>query len=185
MKAAVSFPGIGYHVDKPLLYYSRKIAAACGYTLIDVPYGGFERGIKGDADKMTEAYQSALAQSRQLLKSVDFDRYETILFLSKSIGTAVAASFAAERGLHTYNVYYTPVPESFQVMRDPGIIFHGTADPWFPHEEFMRLCQTTDYPYEVIEGANHSLETGDVEMDLVNLENIMKVTRSYIEQLPV
>ena len=31
MKAAVFFPGIGYHCDKPLLYYSRKLAQECGY----------------------------------------------------------------------------------------------------------------------------------------------------------
>lgn len=27
MKLAVFFPGIGYHCDKPLLYYSRKTGA--------------------------------------------------------------------------------------------------------------------------------------------------------------
>ena len=26
-KIAVVFPGVGYHADKPLLYYSRKLAA--------------------------------------------------------------------------------------------------------------------------------------------------------------
>ena len=31
MKVAVFFPGIGYHCDKPLLYYSRKLAQECGY----------------------------------------------------------------------------------------------------------------------------------------------------------
>ena len=41
-KTAVIFPGIGYHTDKPLLYYSRKIAASQGYNVIEVPYG---RGI--------------------------------------------------------------------------------------------------------------------------------------------
>ena len=33
---AVFFPGVGYHVDKPLLYYSRKIAAQLGYETADV-----------------------------------------------------------------------------------------------------------------------------------------------------
>lgn len=30
MKLVVCFPGIGYHCDKPLLYYSRKLAACAG-----------------------------------------------------------------------------------------------------------------------------------------------------------
>ena len=29
-RLAVVFPGIGYHADKPLLYYSRKLAAQQG-----------------------------------------------------------------------------------------------------------------------------------------------------------
>lgn len=43
-KAAVLFPGIGYHTDKPLLYYSKKIAAELGYEIIEVPYGKFRKG---------------------------------------------------------------------------------------------------------------------------------------------
>lgn len=30
-KMAVFFPGIGYHCDKPLLYYAQKLAAEKGY----------------------------------------------------------------------------------------------------------------------------------------------------------
>ncbi len=31
MRLVVVFPGIGYHCDKPLLYYGRKVASECGY----------------------------------------------------------------------------------------------------------------------------------------------------------
>ena len=40
-KAAVLFPGIGYSVDRPLLYYSGKMALSRGYEVIRVPYTGF------------------------------------------------------------------------------------------------------------------------------------------------
>ena len=30
-KLAIFFPGIGYHCDKPLLYYARKLTQECGY----------------------------------------------------------------------------------------------------------------------------------------------------------
>ena len=33
-KLAIIFPGIGYHSDKPLLYYSRKLAKERGYEEI-------------------------------------------------------------------------------------------------------------------------------------------------------
>lgn len=35
---AVLFPGIGYHIDKPLLYYSAKLARARGCDLLAVQY---------------------------------------------------------------------------------------------------------------------------------------------------
>ena len=33
-KLAVLFPGIGYHCDKPLLYYSKKYLKVYGYEII-------------------------------------------------------------------------------------------------------------------------------------------------------
>ena len=38
-KICVVFPGIGYHTDKPLLYYSKKYMMAHGYDIVDVTYG--------------------------------------------------------------------------------------------------------------------------------------------------
>ena len=35
-KIAVFFPGIGYNNDKPLLYFSRKIALEHGYEVITI-----------------------------------------------------------------------------------------------------------------------------------------------------
>lgn len=86
-KIAVIFPGIGYHTDKPLLYFSKKLAVLHGYEIKEVPYGGFKEGIKGSTLKMYEAYESALRQTEELLKDINFSEYETILFISKSIGT--------------------------------------------------------------------------------------------------
>ena len=37
-KLAVLFPGIGYHCDKPLLYYSKKYLKVYGYEIIEVNY---------------------------------------------------------------------------------------------------------------------------------------------------
>ncbi|MBD5460191.1 MAG: alpha/beta hydrolase, partial [Lachnospiraceae bacterium] len=88
-KLAVVFPGIGYHTDKPLLYYSKKIAACQGFEIREVPYGNFPPDVKGSAEKMEQAFRSALAQCGEILRDVDFGKYDEILFLSKSIGTAV------------------------------------------------------------------------------------------------
>ncbi len=179
-KTAVIFPGIGYHVDKPLLYYSRKIAAAQGYDVIAVPYGKFPKGVKGSKEKMEKSFFSALEQAEQILKDVDFSENDDILFISKSVGTAVASAYAEKHGLHTKNVYYTPVESSFQFMKQPGIVFTGTADPWVAFEAVEQGCRDGGLPLYVTEDGNHSLETGDVRRDLENLQKIMGLTEEYI-----
>ncbi len=35
-RLAVIFPGIGYHSDKPLLYYSRKLVREFGFDVIEI-----------------------------------------------------------------------------------------------------------------------------------------------------
>ena len=56
MKAAVFFPGIGYHCDKPLLYYSRKLAQECGYEeTIALSYTYDGGNIRGNEEKMQQA----------------------------------------------------------------------------------------------------------------------------------
>ena len=125
MKLAVLFPGIGYHVDKPLLYYGRKLAVQRGYEVVGVPYGNFPDGVKGSPEKMKQAFLSALEQAEEILREVDFGKYEEILFISKSVGTAVASAYGAKHRLRTRNLYFTPVEESFSFMEQPGVVFQG------------------------------------------------------------
>lgn len=92
-KLAVFFPGIGYTVDKPLMHYSRRLAADAGFEVLLLPYAGFPHKVRGDRKKMEESYGIALSQSRKMLSSTDFSEYGTILFIGKSIGTIVAGAF--------------------------------------------------------------------------------------------
>ena len=129
-KLAVIFPGVGYHADKPLLYYSKKIAAHYGYEIVEVAYGKLPKKVKGSKEKMEKTFRIALDRAEDILKNVDFSEYDDILFISKSVGTVVASAYAGMHHLKTRNVYYTPVEASFQFMTQQGIVFTGTADTW-------------------------------------------------------
>ena len=68
MKAAVFFPGIGYHCDKPLLYYSRKLAQECGYEeTIALSYTYDGGNIRGNEEKMQQAFESLYEQAEKSL----------------------------------------------------------------------------------------------------------------------
>lgn len=183
MKLAVIFPGIGYHADKPLLYYAKKLSRAFGYETEEVPYGDFPEGVKGSPEKMKEAFVSALAQAEDILENVNFSRYDNILFISKSIGTAVASAYAAEHGLNVHHIYYTPVEETFSFVQGDGVVFHGTKDPWVETDIVVKACEEKKLPLFITENANHSLETGDVSTDLRNLKCIMEETGKYLEKV--
>ena len=181
-KIAVVFPGVGYHADKPLLYYSRKLAAQYGYEVICAEYGRLPSGIKGDAKKMYEAYEQASSYVEEQLSRIDFSSCSHVLFLSKSIGTAVAASYDRKKRIGAGHVYYTPVAASFQAIGTEGIVFHGTGDDWAKTETIKEECAKRGLPLFLTEHANHSMETGDALQDLETLRTIMQETDRYIRE---
>lgn len=179
---AVLFPGIGYTCDKPLLYYSEKLVRERGYEVVRVPYGNFPPNVKGDAVKMYQCFVSARQQAESLLAGIDWEKYEDILFFSKSVGTVVALSYASEHGLRARQVLYTPLAETFRFPADAQgtIVFHGTADPWAKTEEITRICEENGFPLFLTRKANHSLECGKVKKDIRTIREVMKAVEEFV-----
>ena len=182
-KLAVLFPGIGYHCDKPLLYYAAKLAKAANYEVLPVPYTGFPEKVRGNADKMRECLEIAQSQANELLESVNWSAYSNILFIGKSIGTIVGSSFAAQRGLAVHSILLTPLVETFRSVSGNAVAFHGTADPWAETGAIVEACQERGIPLDRKEGANHSLETGDVRRDVDILKDTIQKIEAFIRQI--
>ena len=138
-KIAVLFPGIGYTCDKPLLYYTGKLAVARGYKLVKVEYGNFPSGIKENKEKMEEAFRCGLEQAEKILQDICWEEYEDILFVSKSIGTVISSAFARRHQLSAKNILFTPLQQTFLFADGNGIVFHGTADPWADTKDITAL----------------------------------------------
>ena len=107
-KLAVLFPGIGYHCDKPLLYYAGKLAAAHGYEIIRISYHDLPGRIMGNDEKKRAAALLALEQAREQLADVDWQAYEDIVFIGKSIGTVIAAMVRQQVQISCRTICYTP-----------------------------------------------------------------------------
>lgn len=192
-KIAVLFPGIGYTCDKPLLYYSAKLAAEKGFEVVRVPYGNFPSNVKGNAEKMYQSFVSAREQSEEILKDVDWSSYDEIVFFSKSVGTVVALSYASEHGIDARQVLYTPLKETFKFpvaaagaadASDAGksraIAFHGTGDPWAVTEEIVRICEEKGVPLYLTKDANHSLECGKAIKDIKTIRKVMRTVKEFL-----
>lgn len=178
---AVIFPGVGYHHDKPLLYYGQKILKNMGAEIVYIYYGELPSNIMHDAEKKKEAFLLALDSAKQALKDIEFSQYENIVFVGKSIGTAVSLALQAELGIRAVNVLYTPVEQTFRNPARSAIAFFGSNDPWIDAVDMHALCgQNCDAFYQYQE-ANHSLETGEVLTDLANMQDIMHKTFTFLQ----
>ncbi len=195
-KIAVIFPGIGYHTDKPLLYYSGKLAAAAGYETLLISYPKYDVNLKqATKEQLATFVKMCLEATTETLKDAGLGEAEDVLFISKSIGTVVAAAYAKGIGADVTHagadathagedttcagtvirqVYFTPLEETFDyVKKGVGIAFNGTKDNWADYKKVQKLAAEYDIPLTTIEDANHSLETGDAVKDIQNLEKVI------------
>ena len=179
-KIACLFPGIGYTCDKPLLYYSWKMLKGMGWEVVPVPYSGFPEKVKGDPEKMRLSAEMALEQAEEILRGIAWDRYDEILFVGKSVGTVVCGAYAERHGISCRKVLFTPVEATFSFPLGDAIAFHGTSDPWADTGVIRACCEKQGIPLYETEGANHSLETGDVDKDIRELRKVMKAVREFI-----
>ena len=180
-KIAVYFPGIGYHCDKPLLYYSRNAACELGYeNYKNVAYTYKAGNIRGNEEKMKEAYETLFLQTEAELADFVWSDYDDVLFVSKSIGTIIAASYAEKYNLKCIkHILYTPLAQTYLFAPSHAIGFIGTADPWSDTAEIIRLSKANQIPLTVYKGCNHSLECKDTLKDLENLKDIIQKTIDF------
>ena len=185
-RLAVIFPGIGYTADKPLLHYSRRIAAEQGYDIRVMAYTGFPPKIPGDSSRMVRSFEIALEQSVAMLSDVDLSAYDRILFIGKSIGTIVAAKIASESLARDRIrlILYTPLEDTFSFEFGEAIVFTGDSDPWVGREKsrILSICESRGIPCSLISGGNHSLETRNWQEDLKNLRIILAETEAFLQK---
>ncbi len=180
-KIAVMFPGMGYTCLKPLLYYTANAAAEYGYEVVKLDYGQDIHGFKGrnmaEADPLiAKAADRVMTQ----LSEIPWQEYSHIIFISKSIGTAVACITAARLRINPYQFMMTPIPAVLPYLDNvEGKFFSGTADPCIETKLVQEMMKK--HPEKVgaiFENCNHSLEKkGDV---LAGIDNLRTVVESLI-----
>ena len=183
-KIAVIFPGIGYHIDKPLLYYSKKIALEKGYDIVEIQYGKMPTGIKTDKSKRSEALGRVISFIEEQLAKIDFKGYDEGVFVSKSIGSVGAMNYSKSHHIRARQIIYTPIEETLENMKyldSECILFHGTNDDWCVTRSVRESSLFLDNErIHIIEGVNHSLECGDTLKNLEILVDVMKKTSEFL-----
>lgn len=183
MKLAVFFPGVGYTNDMPLLYYSRKIASNLGYDFIKLNYKDLGPEMLSDEEKIKKGLVLSYRAIERRLREVDLSKYDRIVFISKSIGTVIAAKYDERNSMEAEHIYFTPVEQTFEsiTQKDP-IVFYSNGDPFTESSFIEEKCSDLGYKMYMIDQGNHSLETQDTLEDIDRMKFIMTVVKNYLKK---
>lgn len=86
-KLLVLFPGVGYSTARPLLYYAKRMGQEKGYEVLELEYHNMP---EHPFEDLKETAQTVCACAEAWAKHVDWQQYEKIAFVSKSVGTVAA-----------------------------------------------------------------------------------------------
>ena len=119
-KLLVLFPGVGYSNARPLLYYAKRMGQEKGYEVLELEYS---RMPEHPFDNLKETAKIVCACAEAWAKHVDWEKYDKIAFVSKSVGT-VAAGFLTRRLAETggcvqiVNLFLTPIEPTFKYLTE-------------------------------------------------------------------
>ncbi len=165
-KLAVIIPGIGYTKDRPLLYYSAKYLKSLGYEIVHIAFSDMPKDIMHDDEGKLLAVKLACAQTAEQLSKVSFDSYSDVVFVGKSLGTIAAAKYVSDNALPARQIWLTPVEKTFSFSSKDVLAFIGDADPWSDFSVIKKSAAEMSIPLCVIEGADHSLEVGNISKNI-------------------
>ncbi len=179
-KLAVFFPGRKYSVDCPLLYFADFTCSLKGYERAYLHYAR-HREDKGTTT-VPEDIENAKAYVTATIQAKELNEYDEVVFISKSIGTALAGYIREELKLKNIkNVYLTPLPETLPYIESKdSIVIAGTKDGFLDKDTLKNFCDENKVQLYQFEGLGHSMETDDVKESLDILGEIADIINEFL-----
>lgn len=169
----VMFPGTGYTCQEPLMQRCARKYRDWGYHVLEINHSHIPFK---EIETIEEAMPLVQDAVREQVSGMDFESYDDLVFIAKSLGTITAGWLAKERNLAARNLYLTPVPLALPYITEEtkvmGMVI-GTLDPHVDYREIQRICDRWDFPCLVIEGVAHNLKDEDEARRLAIDEEIL------------
>ena len=169
-KLVVIFPGVGYGFNHPLLYYADLLYKAKGYERKYMRYQDICMDTKSTLEeKKVKVREYVFEQA----KRIDFEKYEEVIFLSKSIGTAEAGALAEKVGIKVTQIFLTPIERAIPYIKAGSNVVIGTGDEAYPL--YKKHCEEHNIKVLYIEDGDHSLEVqGEPYKNIDILKQVMQ-----------
>lgn len=175
----IILPGEGYTNEKPLMYYSCRVALELGLDVFCVDYG-FQ--ISRKDFYINSEFDIVAAESEQVLKKCLNKNYRKIIFIGKSLGTFIQNKLS--KGLMDYeqiHVYLTPVDKTFEdIVNYPCLAITGTEDKKINSLNMKMIENSKNIELVKIDGGNHRLECSDALKSIQMLTTTMNSLRKFI-----
>lgn len=173
-KLLVIFPGAGYGIDAPLLYYADFLFETNGYERKYMDYQNIVMNTDLPIEEKKNKVREFVINKAQ---EIEFSKYDEIVFLSKSIGAVEAGWLAEEVKLNVKQIFLTPTVEVIPYIDSDSCIVIGTCDS--AYEKVKMCCDENESNALYIEGGNHSLE---VDGKLYESMDVLKKVMKFIER---
>ena len=166
-KIVVSFPG-ARGCEIPLLYFSAKYFEDMGY----------EKRFIGYPLNREITLENVLNNALEMLRDIDWDEYEDIVFVAKSLGTVVSCMVKESLRIPARLILLTPLEETLPYIRRENAVLltaMGDRDHYLAAPRLTELCEQEGITYHIEPGIGHRME---VPNDLRrNLEIVYRVIR--------
>lgn len=178
----ITVPGANYTAEKPLFYYLNGLADTEKFDLMHLRYG-FQ--VTGEKIPLAEAVAILEGEVLQPLSHLPMDRYQRVIIVAKSMGTGLMEPLitcirANWPHVELRQVLLTPLSQtSMATSLCPTLAVYGTADKLL-NEAGRAMCHLNAQHCIVVEGGDHSLITGCLEVDLDALKYIYIAIKAFI-----
>ena len=187
---AITFPGLHYSCDKPLLYYPSKLILERGGDILQLQTD-YTRPDFQFAPRQEQVNWIFRDAQSALLAGCHQRQYEKLILIGKSIGTlALAGSLSADFDIDVATVWITPllyqppVVDAARSFDGPALFLVGTGDPTYIPDVLQQIQESTGAEVLVVKDANHSLEIpGDTFRSLAIIEDILLVISRFLDEI--
>ncbi len=129
---------------------------------------------------LSENIDTAFEYCRQHLKDIDFNSYDEIVFLSKSIGTIIAADY--EQSIKCdkiFQIFITPLDETLPLIEDRDLIICGDRDQFLPGAKTKLAPYPNTY---IFPGFSHSLESKtNYRLSIKTINDVSSIVDLYLK----
>ncbi len=160
-----AFPG-GRGTEIPLLYFGAKHYEDKGYEKVFIAH-------PSDGGDFEALYENA----KEVLKSYDFEEYEDVVFVAKSIGTVVACKVKEELQVDAALVLFTPLKDALPYIKSDNrivLVATGERDRHLESERLREHCENEKVPYYIEPNIGHRMEVkNDMARNLQVIGNVI------------